>query len=153
VQAVQPGSATMLRLGDVILAVNGIRVSSAADVGAAMGTPELGKKLTLRVVRGSHRITLTEIPSPTTYLGAKVRDGGEREKGAVVVAVASQGPADLAKLKPGDLITAVEGTRIENVGELLEAIGVHQPGEQVSLTVSRGSRELHLSATLARRPS
>jgi putative serine protease PepD len=153
VQSSQSTTATVLRRGDVIVAVNGAAVANPDELAAAIGTPRLGRDLTLRVVRGSRRITLTEVPSPTAYLGANVRDSGGADHGAVVVSVAKDSPAAASDIRRGDLITAVGNTPVDSVDELLHAIATHAPGDTVTITVSRGSRKLHVTARLADRPN
>lgn len=153
VQSIQPTTKTVLRRGDVIVALNGTPVASPDELVAAIGTPRLGRNLTLRVVRGSRRITLTEVPSPTAYLGANVRDSRGADHGAVVVSVAKDSPATASGIRRGDLITAVGNAPVGGVDDLLHAIATQSPGDTVTITVSRGSRKLEVTATLADRPN
>jgi S1-C subfamily serine protease len=152
VQSVEPGSATLLRRADVIVAVDGEPVTSAADVSKAVGAVRLGKPLRLGVIRGTRRITLTEVPSPPAYLGADVQDA-RNGRGALVVAVARNGPADDAGERAGDLIKAVDGAPVRSVADLFKALGTHAPGDRVRLRVSRGARPRRVDATLAKRPT
>ena len=153
VQAVEPDSKSQLKRGDVIVAFNGAPVATAEELIRAIGSPKVGEQFTIKVVRGSHRFTLTEVQSPSAYLGADVKDATGDVKGAAVVTVAPNSPAADTDLQHGDVITAVDDAPVRNVDELLQAIGTHAPGDAVRLTVSRGSRELELTATLADRPA
>jgi S1-C subfamily serine protease len=49
----------------------------------------------------------------------------------------------------GDIITSIEGQRINAPGDLLLALERRQPGDTVKVTVRRNRRELALSLTLA----
>ena len=153
VQAVEPDSTSRLRPGDVIIACNGIPVASPDELIRAIGTPDVGDEFRIRVVRGSERFTLAEVQTPTAYLGANIKAATGNPKGAVVVTVIENGPAAKAGLQRGDLITAADDTAVGGVDELLQIIGAHGPGETISLAVSRGSRHLQLTATLAHRPT
>ena len=50
-------------------------------------------------------------------------------------------------------MTAIDGTQITGSGDLVAAISAHKPGDQIELTVRRGSSTEHLTATLATQPS
>ena len=153
VQSVEPDSKSQLKRGDVIVAFNGTPVASAEELIRAIGSPKVGEQFTIKVVRGSHRFTLTEVQSPSAYLGADVKDATGSVKGAAVVSVAPDSPAAATDLQRGDVITSLDDAAVRNVDDLLQAIGTHGPGNTVRLTVSRGSRELEMTATLAERPS
>jgi S1-C subfamily serine protease len=153
VQSVPPDNKSRLKVGDVIIAFNGTPVASSDDVIRALGTPKMGAQFTIRVVRGSHRFTLTEVQSPIAYLGANVKDAAQGAKGAVVDTVAAKSPAATTDLQPGDVITAVDDARVQSVDDLLQIIGTHGTGDTITISVSRGSRQLKMTATLARRPT
>ena len=152
VLSVEPDSKSQLKRGDVIVAFNGAPVASAEELIRAIGSPKVGEQFTIKVVRGSHRFTLTEVQSPSAYLGADVKDATGDVKGAAVVTIAPNGPAAATELERGDVITAVDGHQVETVNALLQAISTHSPGDTIKITVSRGSRELEMTATLAERP-
>jgi serine protease Do len=61
-------------------------------------------------------------------------------------------PADKADLKPSDVITAVNGTKIDQRHSLTALLSQHQPGDRVKLTVLRGGRNLHISVSLGSAP-
>ncbi len=86
------------------------------------------------------------------YLGVAVGDSASGT-GAQVGTVRAGSPAATAGLKAGDVITAVDGTKITNANELTAAVTEHQPGETLHLTVTRGGSTLNLSAKLATRPA
>ncbi len=151
VQFVPAAEKSRLRAGDVIVAYNGDPVKTVEELQKVAETAELGKPFTLTVIRGSNRFPLTEVPSAVTYLGVNVKDSdGE---GALVVAPAPGSPAAKAGLERGDVVTAVGGTEVKEVSDLLETVAAHSPGDTVVIGFSRGSHELHTKATLTTRPS
>jgi S1-C subfamily serine protease len=85
--------------------------------------------------------------------------------GAYVTCVTAGGPADRAGVhgagtcdspdltSGGDLITAVDGVRVRQFGDLLSYLLEHTAvGQQVVLTVQRGAQELDIPVTLGPRP-
>lgn len=62
-------------------------------------------------------------------------------------------PAASAGLQTKDIITAVDGTKIDQNHSLAGLLAQHQPGDKVSLTVLRGDKTLHVSVTLGTAPA
>lgn len=83
----------------------------------------------------------------TAYLGIGVQAA---DNGVLVGEVMPGSPADKAGLKPGDVITSINGSAVtaESIREVLSAFAA---GDTVDLTVARGDETLDLSATLAAR--
>jgi serine protease Do len=74
--------------------------------------------------------------------------GLKRADGALVASVAPNSAAAAAGLKPGDVITEVNGQPIIGSGELSSAIGLASPGDKVKLTVWRDRDTKTLEAKL-----
>ncbi len=62
-------------------------------------------------------------------------------------------PAATAGLKEGDIITAVDGTNIDQTHSMTSLISKHQPGDRIELTVVRDGKTLHVAATLGTMPA
>jgi serine protease Do len=100
-----------------------------------------------------------EVSSP--YLGIGLVDlspedaerfGVPVDSGVIVESVEPGSAAGDAGLRRGDIITALDGTPIEDSGDLLAALRDYRPGETVELAIVRGNDELTLTATLDERP-
>jgi S1-C subfamily serine protease len=63
------------------------------------------------------------------------------------------GPGDKAGLQDGDVITALDGTRIDGRTPLEDLLAQHKPGDVISLDVVREGRTLTVSVTLGTRPA
>ncbi|MFH0249444.1 S1C family serine protease, partial [Streptomyces chitinivorans] len=61
------------------------------------------------------------------------------------------GPADKAGLKPGDVITKLDGVSIDSGPTLISEIWAHEPGEKVSITYLRGGKQNKAELTLGSR--
>ncbi|WP_260609329.1 S1C family serine protease, partial [Streptomyces sp. WAC 01325] len=73
-------------------------------------------------------------------VGTKGSDGGS--------AVTGGGPGDKAGIKPGDVITEVDGQRVHSGEELIVKTRAHRPGDRLKLTLKRGGEEVTISLTL-----
>jgi putative serine protease PepD len=68
--------------------------------------------------------------------------------GAQISQVTPTGPAAAAGLKPGDVITKVDGKGVANATEMIVAVRAHAPGDTVTLTVSNGGSTKDVPLTL-----
>ncbi|MCK0507549.1 MULTISPECIES: DegQ family serine endoprotease [Aromatoleum] len=69
-------------------------------------------------------------------------------KGALVSNVEPGGAADKAGIKAGDVVLGVNGTKIEESGDLPRIIGDKRPGSEVKLELWRDGRTRTVTATL-----
>ncbi len=74
--------------------------------------------------------------------------GLTRPDGALVASVTPDSAAALAGLKPGDVITEVDGQPIVRSGELSSLVGLGSPGDQIRLRVWREGTSRQVEARL-----
>jgi putative serine protease PepD len=92
------------------------------------------------------------------WLGVSSSDAANAG-GAAVQQVTGGGPADKAGLRgaegggQGDVIVAVDGTRVGSAEDLGQAIDAHAAGDEVKLTVRRGNVRTTLTVKLGDRPA
>jgi len=75
------------------------------------------------------------------------------ENGAVIRELASEGPAEKARLKVGDIVQELDGEAVDASHTLRDLIAAHKPGDEVTLKVLRGSESLEIKVTLGTRPA
>jgi membrane-associated protease RseP (regulator of RpoE activity) len=63
-----------------------------------------------------------------------------RPRGAMVTAVAPRSPADVAGVKAGDRIVAVDGRLVNSVQDLVGELARFEPGQKLKIQYSRGDR-------------
>jgi serine protease Do len=73
----------------------------------------------------------------------------DRPRGALVSSVERGGPADVAGVKPGDIVLAVNGKAVERGTDLAAVIARIEPGRQAKLGVWRGGKERSLAVKVA----
>jgi serine protease Do len=72
----------------------------------------------------------------------------ENATGALVSQVETDSPAAKAGLKVGDVITELNGKKMDNSGQLQAAISTQRPGNKINLSVMREGKTLTLALTL-----
>ncbi len=99
------------------------------------------------------------------YLGVTMRDmtGSLARQlnikftpGIYIDSLVSDGAAFEAGIRPGDIITRIDGLEVETSPQLKEIVAEHGPGEKLTLSVTRNGTEKQFSVTLkaaAERPS
>ena len=126
-----------------------------AGVGFAIPVDEVNR-IVPRLIRDGKFIR------PTLGIQAappKVQEALSLPKGVAIIAITPDSPAHKAGLKPfmrsqdgnviqGDIIVGLAGKNITNVGELLEALEQHQPGETVNVIILRGEQKIEQPVTL-----
>ncbi len=98
-----------------------------------MLTDDTAKQYSLSVNRGAY------VPKPEQMGGSET--------------VISGGPASKAGVEPGDIITKVDGIKIDEKKSLVSILGNYKVGKKVELTVVRGNDTIKLTATLAAAPT
>lgn len=96
------------------------------------------------------------------YLGVGLADvvsyDNQEMGGAGVRSIERAGPAYLAGIRQGDIITEYGGKKIRNSNELVDAVADTEPGKKVKVKLqrtqsARSAREMEVTVTVAERPS
>ena len=95
-----------------------------------------------RIERGWVGIGLADIEGPKG-------EGG----GVGIASVDRAGPAARAGLRPGDIVTAVNGEKVDTARDMIRRVAGQSPGATVTLTLRRQGRAQDLPITIARRPN
>jgi 2-alkenal reductase len=72
-------------------------------------------------------------------------------QGVIVTDVPSGGPADDAGIEQGDLITAIDGVKIDEQNTFTEVLFMHKPGDKVKVDIVRGNDKKTVTVTLSKR--
>ena len=84
---------------------------------------------------------------------AKARLGGDITSGALVTQVTPGGPAAKAGLQSGDVVTELDGQKIETAGDVIGYVSNRPIGSRVSVGLSRGGRKQTVAVELGELPS
>ena len=135
----------------------GIRDNNAVGLNFAIPINKVKQVAGTLVSKGNGVVVSTR-----AYLGVQVdplnaskaaQYGTKQTQGAYVVKVETGTPAEKAGLQKGDVLTAVNGTKLDNKTALGDVLSTLNVGDSATLTIDRTSQTQTLTATLAERPT
>jgi serine protease DegS len=100
-----------------------------------------------KVTRGWLGVEGTEITAQ-----AAMATGDPGIKGALIVGVFINSPADMAGVRAGDIVVAVNDNPVLGIRDLLDQITLHRPDEQIQVTLYRGPEKLTVEMKVTQRP-
>lgn len=74
-------------------------------------------------------------------------------EGALIAGVVRGGPADVAGIKPGDILLSVEGKSVGDPSAMLNLIAALKPGKPARLRLLRNQKNVEFSVEVGRRPA
>ena len=100
------------------------------------------------MTRGFVGVQVSDL-TPELLQGFSLKPG---TKGALVQGVVPRSPAEKAGLKPGDVITHLNGKAVDSSGTLTRGVALVAPGQTANLTVLRGGEQKQFALKVAQRP-
>ena len=88
----------------------------------------------------------------SSYIDAQKEKGKEADLGVLngfyIEEVSADGAAEEAGLKRGDVITEIDGAKVEKFGNLQEIMAAHRPGDKIRITYVRKKKTYTATLTL-----
>ena len=157
--AINPGNSG----GPLVDASGNVIGIDTAIAGSAQG---IGFAIPINLARPLTQQALAGQPLSRPWLGIRYQplDAGVATRNNVSVtagawitsggsgtAIEAGSPAATAGLQENDVITAVNGTKVDTNHPLIELLASHAPGETINLTVRRGTADATVPVTLTTR--
>ena len=142
-------STSGLVIGIPTLAAGSAQGGQAQGIGFAIPS-NLARDIATQIIDTGHVTS-----SHRAALGAEVATvlGTDGTTGGVgVVTVTSGGGAERAGLRPGDVIKSIGGVQIPDTTALTQALAAAEPGDQVTVTISRDGQDRDIPVTLGELP-
>ena len=161
-----PAAQAGIKVGDVILELNGSPILDAGQLSQRVGVATPGDKVTLEIWRDGKTMSLTATigsaakmasagdasgDSAPAKLGLSLRplNPQEREQAGIpggLVVEDARGRAAEAGIQPGDVVLSVDGTPVQSVTQLRKMVQEHD--KQIALLIQRGDARLFVPVTL-----
>ncbi|MCE5267816.1 MAG: PDZ domain-containing protein [Planctomycetaceae bacterium] len=152
-----PAAVAGIKVGDRIVELGGRAITRAIQIRDEFGRRYSGDKVSITVVRDNKetrselQLVATLEPFQHGFLGV-LPMRGDAEKGVAVRYVYPKSPAAAAGIVADDILTSLGGEPVRERGELIQAIGMFEPGSEVELGVLRGDARRTVKVTLGTIP-
>jgi putative serine protease PepD len=148
--AINPGNSggPLVNLRGEVVGVNSAIATTGGTASGESGNIGVGFAIPMEQVRITANQILRTGEAQYPVIGANVNTV-PKKKGANIVKVNANTPAEKAGLEANDLVVAVNGKQVTDSIGLIVAIRAHQPGETIILTLLRGDQRRNLKITLA----
>ena len=150
-----PAAGAKLAKGDLLISLDGKDLKNINDLLGALQPRNPGDKIKIVYLRGDKKdvveITLAAPPGGLKKdlnrgsLGIQVEDS---EDGLVLVEIVDKAAAEQAGLKVGDVLLALEGTKLGSVQMLFKTLAGKKIGEKVKIAYQRGGEKKEIEVTL-----
>ncbi|MCH8078890.1 MAG: trypsin-like peptidase domain-containing protein [Proteobacteria bacterium] len=147
------GGALISTSGDLVGINTAIYSTTGGSQGIGLATPinagiEVMRQLISngRVVRGWIGIQAQPLPSDIAEAMGLMKGG------VLVSAVLQGGPADIAGIYPGDVVTKIQGQEIIDPRQAIDTIAKLAPGSKIEMTIVRGWEEIKINVIIMQRP-
>jgi serine protease Do len=153
--AINPGNSggPLVNMSGEVVGINtaGVQAAQAENIGFAIA---------INRARPIIEHAIEDPQGPVPFLGVSTEDvtpdlaaleGLSVERGAIVRGVDPDTPAARAGVQVDDVIVAIDGDPVDSSADVLDRLLDHSPGDDVTVTVVRGTETLELSVTLGTR--
>jgi Do/DeqQ family serine protease len=152
--SINPGNSggPLLNLDGKVIGINTAIVAAGQGIGFSIPinqARDVMRQLIAggRVVRGWLGVAIQDVTDElASTFGVKEREG------VLVSDVMKGGPADVAGVRPGDVIVELDGGAIKEVPELQRRVAGVAPGQTARLTVMRDGKPVRLGVKIAEMP-
>ena len=141
--SINPGNS-----GGALVDSRGVLIGiNSAIISRSGGNNGIGFAIEVDMVKNIAKKLIEKGSIDRGYLGVSIGDLTKdlktlykSKKGAMIVAIEPNTPAEKAGLKRGDLIVSVNNTTVESAATLKNAIGLKEPGSVVDITYERDKK-------------
>jgi len=155
--AINPGNSggALIDAGGNLVGINtAIFSRSGGSMGIGFAIPVSTAKMVVEQIVKSGGVTRgwigVEVQEITPALADSFKLGGQR--GALIAGVLRGGPADKAGIKPGDVLTEVEGKAVADPTAMLNLIAALAPGSSAKMKLKRQGQDVDATINVGRRP-
>jgi serine protease Do/serine protease DegQ len=156
VQADSPAQQAGIRRGDIMLELNGRTIRNASDLQLQIVSTPAGKTVPLKIlrdgqpmivevtVRRQNQTTASNVTDVRQSLGLTLINT-ENNNGIAVKDVAPQSIAAAKEIRQGDIILALNKTKLTDLHSFDRALSKARKGRMVRLLIKRGDATLYLA--------
>jgi len=155
--AINPGNSggALVDTQGNLLGINtAIYSRSGGNMGIGFAIPVATARLVMEGIVRDGQVTRGWIGVEPNELSPELAEtfGVKARAGVIITGVLQNGPAAQAGIRPGDVVTAVAGTTVSNVAELLSRVAGLKPGTPTPFSVQRRDQQMEIMVAPGVRP-
>lgn len=144
----------MIGMNTAILSGGGGMMGEGGNIGIGFAIPSNLVKSVMNQLMKTGKVS-------RGYIGVSLQNltpdlakqfGLSSDHGAVILEVEPNKPGAKAGLKPGDVIMAINGQKVQNSSDATLKVTEHGPGTTITLDIVRNGKQMKIPVTLAARP-
>lgn len=158
--AINPGNSggALVNANGQLVGINSSIASLGSSGSSQSGNIGIGFAIPVKEAASIAKQLIEDGKAQHAYLGVApvdgtASDGSATRAGAEIKTVSPNTPATKAGLKVGDVITSVNGERVDSAEALVAHIREYSVGDTVKLTVLRDNKSQEISANLGAAPT
>lgn len=156
--AINPGNSggALVDTAGTLVGINAAIYSrSGGSLGIGFAIPVSLARSVMEQIIQNGSVTRGWIGVEVQAITAELADsfGMVSSEGTLISGVMRGSPAERAGVKPGDVLLAVEGRKVNDPQAMLEAIAALAPGRKAGFELRRGKEKLDLKVEIGRRPA
>lgn len=149
--AINPGNSggALVNSKGEVIGINTVKISSTETEGLGFAIPTDDAMPIITELISSGKIVRPYIGISGMNLDETTAKLNNLVEGIYVVSVVNDSPASNSKIQKGDVIIAIEGKSITTMEELNEIKNTKNIGDEVTLKINRGGKEIDIKVKLA----
>jgi len=151
--AINPGNSggPLVDITGSVIGINSAIASLSSGFGSQAGSIGLGFAIPINQARKTAEQLIKTGTATYPIVGMSL-DQNYSGNGAKVAntptSILAGGPAERAGIKPGDVVTAIDGQAIHSADEAIVAVRTHNVGDVITLTIVRANKTLSFTVKL-----
>ncbi len=125
----------------------------AVSLGFAIPSPTVARTVEQLLTEGEVRHPWLGVQALPLTAQVADRFGLDVDEGVLVIGVEADSPARAAGLVEGDVVRAMAGEPVRDLGDFLRVLGRQRPGDELAMDVVRASEELTVPVVVGERPA
>src|SRR5262245_59012331 len=155
--AINPGNSggALIEAGGNLVGINtAIFSPSGGSMGIGFAIPVSTAKVVLEQIIKNGAVTRGWIGVEVQEITPQIAESFKLQttRGALIANVLRGGPADKAGVKPGDVLTEVEGKPVADPTSMLNLVAALAPGKPATVKLKRNGNDVDATITVGRRP-
>lgn len=150
--AINPGNSggPLLNSQGQVIGINTAIIQNAQGIGFAIPINQAKNIAEELIAHGKveHSFIGIQMASLTPEIKAKIQQNKQINKGVIILQVLPNSPAQTAGLKPGDIITQIEGKTVAEAIEVQQLVEKAAVGDNLSIQIIRQDKNIDLDVSV-----